>query len=101
MGVHNGSPAWNITRFTTCADEQWFNLPIDEIDIPDDPDLMAELAGRQYSYTNKDQRKIESKADFKKRYGHSPDSADGLLLCFYRAEEARIPDEYSASDLGL
>lgn len=99
--VHNGAPAWDTARFTTCADEQWFGLPIDEIDIPDDPDLMAELSGRQYSYTTKDQRKIESKADFKKRYGHSPDSADGLLLCFWNAKEARIPDDYGAGDFGL
>jgi phage terminase large subunit len=99
--VHNGSPAWDRERFTTCADEQWFNLPIDEIDIPDDNDLMAELSGRQYQYTNKDQKKIESKADFKKRYGHSPDSADALLLAFYEAKQGRVADDYSASDLGL
>jgi phage terminase large subunit len=99
--IHNGSPAWDDVRFTTCADEQWFGLPIDEIDIPDDDDLMAELSGRQYAYTRQDQRKIESKADFKKRYGHSPDSADALLLTFYQAKEGRVPGEYGAGDLGL
>jgi phage terminase large subunit len=99
--VLNGSPAYDKERFTTCADEQWFGLPIDAIDIPDDNDLMAELSGRQYQYTTKDQRKIESKADFKKRYGHSPDTADALLLAFFEERHGRIADDYSASDLGL
>jgi len=99
--VHNGATAWDTVRYTTCADEQWFGLSIDEIDIPNDNDLMAELSGRQYKYTTKDQRKIESKADFKKRYGHSPDSADALLLAFYQEKQGRIADNYSASDLGL
>jgi hypothetical protein len=62
---------------------------------------MQELSGRQYVYTNKDQRKIESKADFKKRYGKSPDSADALLLAFYKAKEGRVATEYSAADLGF
>jgi hypothetical protein len=62
---------------------------------------MAELSGRQYQYTNKDQKKIESKADFKKRYGHSPDSADAFLLAFYEGKQGRVVDDYSAADLGL
>ena len=83
LPVHNGGKPADAKRYTTCADEQWFTLPIDRIDIPDDPDLMQELAGRQYRYTPDDRRKIESKADFKKRYGRSPDKADAMLLCFY------------------
>lgn len=82
--VHNGGEPSDAKLFTTAADEQWFTLPINEIDIPNDPDLMQELAGRQYRYTTDDRRKVESKADFKKRYGRSPDKADALLLCFYQ-----------------
>lgn len=103
LAVHNGGAPQDEERFTSCADEQWFGFAdrVNEVDIPDDADLMQELAGRQYSYTRKDQRKVESKADFKKRYGHSPDSADGLLLCFYEpAPGGRLAD-YSAASLGL
>lgn len=80
---HNGGKPGDEKLYTTSADEQWFTLPIDKINIPDDPELMAELSARQYRYTPDDRKKIESKADFKKRYGRSPDKADALLLCFY------------------
>lgn len=100
IGVHNGAAAHDKVRYTSCADEQWFNFPIDDAQIPDDQALMEELSARQYSYTKQDQKKIEPKADFKKRFGHSPDSADALLLCFFHADEINIPD-YSASELGL
>lgn len=98
--VLNGDAARDTDRYTTCADEQWFNLPLDDIEIPDDPALMEELSGRLYAYTNKDQKKIESKKDYKKRYGKSPDSADGLLLCFYVPKTGYLAD-YGADELGL
>jgi phage terminase large subunit len=80
---HNGGKPSDEKLYTTSADEQWFTFPIDRASLPDDPDLMAELAGRMFKYTPDDRRKIESKADFKKRYGRSPDKADSLLLTFY------------------
>ena len=89
--VHNGGNPDNSRLYTTCADEQWFTIPLDMADIPNDPDLMAELSGRQYKYTPDDRKKVESKAEFKKRYGRSPDKADALLLCFYkRANAGRV-----------
>jgi phage terminase large subunit len=80
---HNGGKPADEKLYTSSADEQWFTMPIDRAQIPDDPELMAELSARQYRYTPDDRKKIESKADFKKRYGRSPDKADALLLCFY------------------
>jgi hypothetical protein len=67
-----GSPS-DKDRYTSIADELWFNFPVDEASIPDDPVLMAELAGRQYSYDHQGRRKIESKDEYKKRCGKSPD----------------------------
>ena len=98
--ILNGDPAWDTERYTTCVDEQWFNFPIDQAQIPDDPALMEELSGRLYFYTAKDQKKIEPKKDYKKRYGKSPDSADGLLLCFYEKIVGRVGN-YDVSTLGL
>jgi phage terminase large subunit len=72
-------------KYTSAADEMWFEFPIDDADIPDDPELMAELSDRRYGYekgTNR--KKIESKDDYKKRHGgKSPDKADALLLTYY------------------
>ena len=78
-----GSPK-NRQKYTTCADEMWFEFPVGEIEIPNDPQLMEELSGRKYNYDKIGRRKVEAKDDFKKRYGRSPDKADALLLCFYK-----------------
>jgi phage terminase large subunit len=88
--VHNGGKPSDSKLYTSCADEQWFSFPMGRADIPDDPELMAELSARQYKYTPDDRRKIESKADFKKRYGRSPDKADALLLAFYDPPDNRF-----------
>lgn len=98
--VHNGAPAFDTDRFSTCADEQWFGFPIGDADIPDDPALMAELSSRQFAYTSKDQKKIEAKKDFKKRFGRSPDHADALLLTYYQAREGSVSN-IGAGELGL
>ena len=84
-------------RYTSTADELWFGFPIDEADIPDDPQLMTELSSRQYSYDSRGRRKIESKDDYKKRNGSSPDKADGLLLTFFQGYGVTFPDEITSS----
>jgi phage terminase large subunit len=86
--VNFGAVPSDPVKYTSVADEMWFDFPLAEACIPDDPQLFEELAGREYEYTSKEQRKIESKKDFKKRLGRSPDHADALLLCFYRPKES-------------
>jgi phage terminase large subunit len=97
---HNGGKPADDKLYTSSADEQWFTVPIDRAQIPDDLELMAELSARQYRYTPDDRKKIESKADFKKRYGRSPDKADALLLCFYRGASS-MADEATGRAMGL
>jgi phage terminase large subunit len=94
-----GSPR-NPFRYTSAADELWFDFPIDEASIPDDTELLRELAGRRFSYDNKGRKKIESKSEYKKRLGRSPDKADGLLLTFYDRGILR-ESQTSAGSLGL
>lgn len=84
--VNNGGAPGNKKLYTSSADEQWFEFPIDLADIPDVPELMAELSARKYRYTRDDRKQIESKAEFKKRYGRSPDLADALLLCYFNPQ---------------
>jgi len=71
-------------KYTSVADEMWFEFPVKEIAIPDDSKLMEELSGRKYDYDHIGRKKVESKKDFKKRFGRSPDKADALLLAFYK-----------------
>lgn len=57
----------------------------EEISLLDDEytaRLITELSSRRYSYDNKNRFKIESKKEYKKRLGKSPDIADALLLSF-------------------
>jgi phage terminase large subunit len=60
-----------------------FDQILDQVSLPYDLELLKELAGRKYHYKNSNRlRQIETKDDFKKRIGRSPDEADALLLCF-------------------
>jgi len=77
-----GSPK-DKQKYTSTADEMWFEFPINEIAIPNDPQLMEELAGRKYEFDKIGRRVVEQKKKFRERYGRSPDRADALLLCFY------------------
>jgi len=95
--VNFGSSPNDKKKYTSVADELWFNFDVDEADIPNDPELMQELSGRQYSYDTHGRRKVESKDDYKKRLGRSPDKADGLLLCFYEGGSIIMSEENRAA----
>ena len=93
--VNFGGQPHDKKKYSTVADEMWFNFPINDIEIPDDPQLMEELAGRRYIYDRIGRRKVEPKDEFRKRYGRSPDKADALLLCFYTDyRSARLSAEH-------
>jgi hypothetical protein len=82
--INFGSAPTDKDKYVNFADQLWFDFAekINEVSIPDDQKLMEELSGRLYGYDNRSRKKIESKEDFRKRYGRSPDRADALLLCF-------------------
>lgn len=50
--------------------------------IPNDPELMGQLEGREYGYDADNAIKLERKDDMKKRGLSSPDRADSLALTF-------------------
>ena len=93
IAVNFGSSASDQDKYTTVADELWFNFPIHEADIPDDNELMQQLSSRQYNYDNKGRRKIESKQAYKDRCGRSPDKADAILLAYFQGTGTALPDE--------
>ncbi len=86
---NNGSPTEkNKNIYDDSITEMFFefNKIINEVSIPDDPELIAELSSRKYMYTKKQIKKMEPKKDFKKRFKKSPDKGDGFLLCFYNRD---------------
>jgi hypothetical protein len=91
--VNFGGSPMNADRYTSAADEMWFDFPMDEAQIPDDQDLRRELCGRRYDFErHTNRKKIESKSEYKKRLGRSPDKADALLLAFYSPHAAPVSD---------
>lgn len=83
--IHFGALPIEKEKYVMLADELWFNFKelINDIDIPDIPELKSELTSRLYSYDKRGRRTIESKDKYKERRGKSPDLADGILLCYY------------------
>lgn len=84
--INFGAKAKNKKKYPDIISEMWFEFAemIDQVGLPDDPELLQELSSRHFKYTNDERRKVESKEDYKKRTGRrSPDKADALLLCFY------------------
>jgi phage terminase large subunit len=92
--VNFGGTPHNKNKYDTAADEMWFEFPVDEVSIPDDPDLMMELSGRLYDYDKRGRRKVEAKKLFKERFGRSPDKADALLLAYYAGNHRTLPKVY-------
>jgi len=85
IAVNNGQKAKDPDKYPNAISEMWFEFAsiIDQIELPNDPELLKELCGREYKFDKQGRRMVESKDDFKKRYGKSPDKADSLLLAFY------------------
>jgi len=89
--IQFGANPGDKDKYDDFSTELWFEFPVEEADIPNDDDLMDQLSERQYDYLKDGRYKLESKKDFKKRYGKSPDKADGLLLCFYTGSGGNAP----------
>lgn len=56
------------------------------IQIPEDNQLMGELAGLRYSYDSQGRVLLESKDAMRQRGIHSPDKADALMLAFVEGD---------------
>ena len=95
----------NASAGTTNPDK-WFNLRTEifdrlaqmfidhEIAIPDDEELVSELATIRVKYVGKDNqiKQVESKANIKDRLKRSPDKADALAMAMYKGQSASWSD---------
>jgi phage terminase large subunit len=91
--VNFGGTPKDKNKYDTVADEMWFDFPVSEASIPNDPDLLQELGGRLYDYDKIGRRKVEPKKKFKERFGRSPDKADALILCYYTGKKPTMLDD--------
>lgn len=79
-----GEKAFESDRFLNRRAETWWMireaLKKDEISLPPDNKLAADLTNIKYTYTSRGQIKLESKEDVRKRLGRSPDRGDALAI---------------------
>lgn len=87
IAYNAGESPLDKERFFNRRAETWWMireaLQADEINLPPDNKLAADLTNIKYSYTSKGQIKLESKEDIKKRLKRSPDRGDALAIALY------------------
>lgn len=82
---HGGHPASDPHAYFNRRAEIWGNLRDAlkaGLEIPDDPELEADLTGPQYGFSSAQQVQLENKDDMKKRGLASPDMGDALAMTF-------------------
>lgn len=96
---NNGEKANDSEKYDDWGTESWAVIKelLEDIEIPNDDELVAQLTSRKYHFTSKGKIKLESKKEMKKRGLPSPDRADGLVLAFANTE---IEEEYSGVAIG-
>lgn len=87
--INFGGQAQDNDKYPNWISEAWFHMAevIDECELPMNQDLLMELSTRQWVQDNKGKRRVESKADYKKRGFRSPDIADACIICYGEAQE--------------
>ena len=95
---NNGDSADN-DAYDNWGTQSWATIKelLEDIELPDDDELVAQLTSRKYHLTSKGKLKLERKKDMKKRGLPSPDRADGLVLAFANTE---LEEEYSGIAIG-
>lgn len=82
---HGGRSARDSKKYFNRRSEVW-GLMRDALkegmEIPDDPELEADLTGPEYGFSAKQQIQLEKKEDMKKRGLSSPDCGDMLAMTF-------------------
>ena len=85
FGINVGRAAGNRERYANLRAELFDGLRSrfdqDDIEIPNDKELVAELSAIRYFFTSRGQLQLEDKRKYSGRSG-SPDKADALMLAF-------------------
>lgn len=82
---HGGAAANDSAMFYNRRAEVWGSVRewlSAGAQIPDDPELEADLTSPEYGFSNKQQIQLERKEDMKKRGLSSPDCGDALAMSF-------------------
>lgn len=99
--INFGAKARDKDKYPNLISEAWFYLEsiMNDVDLPEDRDLLMELTTRQWKQDVKGRRVVESKQDYKKRGYRSPDLADACIIAYYRAKPKA--KAYTTKPVGL
>ena len=86
VGVNGGNKAQDTEKFFNLRTQMFDGLrqrfADGEISIPNDPELISQLASITYIYNSRGQLQIETKQQIRDSGRQSPDKADALALAF-------------------
>ncbi len=86
VGVNGGKKAETSEKFSNLRAQMFDGLrqrfADGDISIPNDPELISQLASTTYSYNSRGQLQIETKQQIRDSGRQSPDKADALALAF-------------------
>lgn len=86
VGVNVGKKASDTERYANLRAQSMDGLrerfADDDISIPNDAELISQLASMTYTYSSRGQLQMESKDDIRASGRQSPDKADALALAF-------------------
>ena len=92
--IQNNARAFNENEYCNAITEMFYEfnefLKCGFVSMPDDSELIEDLAGRKYEFDSKGRLRIESKDEFKKRFGRSPDKGDAFLMTWYNNEDLTL-----------
>ena len=94
VGVNGGNKAQDTENFFNLRTQMFDGLrqrfADGEISIPNDPELISQLASITYIYNSRGQLQIETKQQIRDSGRQSPDKADALALAFTAPKEPEI-----------
>jgi hypothetical protein len=94
LPVNFGGGAWQPERFVNRRAEMYWSLREalrnNELALPPDAKLQAELTNIKYKLDSRGRYQIEAKDEIRKRLGRSPDRADALALAVWAPLEAQL-----------
>lgn len=84
LPINFGGEAGDKDKYPNWISEAWFYFGsiLDQAQLPFNSDLLMELSSRQWAQDAKGKRRVEGKADYKKRGFRSPDLADACIICY-------------------
>ena len=92
--IQNNAKAYNENEYCNAITEMFYEfnefLKLGYVSMPNDYELIEDLAGRRYEFDSRGRLRIESKDEFKKRFGRSPDKGDAFLMVWYNNEDLTL-----------